>query len=58
LTGKYNKGIPENSRVELWKEGDIVVRMIYNQFMGEENKENYIKMLAKLKGVADKLKAS
>ena len=57
LTGKYNEGIPENTRLDVYKD-NMFVQQIFEQFFGKENKEKYTAMLKELANISKELGCS
>lgn len=49
LAGKYNDGIPEDSRINVFSKDDSL-KEEFNKYFGEANKEKYTKIL---KGLGD-----
>jgi len=51
LTGKYNDGIPEDSRLKIFGE-EMYLKYTFNTYFGPQNKEKYIKTLKGLGEIA------
>jgi len=54
LTGKYNDGVPEDSRVRTQSDNPIIQKR-YNEFFSEANKPSFIKKFTGLGEIAKEL---
>lgn len=54
LTGKYNDGVPADSRLSQFSDNPIIQRK-FEEFFGENNKEKQVKMLKGLGEIAKEI---
>lgn len=54
LTGRYNEGVPEESRYHLFKDLWFIQARL-NQYFSEENKPKYLKMFQGLADISKEL---
>ena len=57
LTGKYNDGIPEGTRLDTHKD-NMFIQARVNRYFGKDNKEKYVNMFKELSTIAKELGCS